>query len=64
MKFSVGIMLIAYGTFWGGESTGVAWPGGELAILGLLAFYVATAWALVLLVRRRHAAPLVTGAAT
>jgi uncharacterized membrane protein len=64
LKFSVGIMLIAYGTFWGGESTGVDWPGGELAILALLAFYVATAWLLAVLVRRRQAAPLATEVAT
>ncbi len=64
LKFSVGIMLIAYGTFWGGESTGVDWPGGELFILGLLAFYVTTSWVLVILVRRRHATSLVTEAAT
>jgi len=54
LKFGVGLMLIAYGTFWGGESAGVDWPGGDIAILGLLAFYGVVSWLLVVTVRRRH----------
>jgi uncharacterized membrane protein len=27
MKFAVGIMLTSFGTFWGAEGAGVAWPG-------------------------------------
>ena len=34
-------MLIAFGTFWAGEGLGLEWPGGDLAILGLLGFYCA-----------------------
>ena len=63
LKFGVGLMLIAYGTFWGGESAGVEWPGGDLAILGLVAFYGLVSWLLVVLVRRRQPAASVTGIA-
>ena len=54
LKFAVGLMLVAYGTFWGGESTGVDWPGGEVAILGLVACYAVASFVLVAVVRSRH----------
>ena len=55
LKFAVGLMLVAYGTFWGAESVGVEWPGGDMAILGLIGFYALTAACLVA-TRRRHPA--------
>jgi uncharacterized membrane protein len=61
LKFGVGLMLIAYGTFWGGESVGVDWPGGDAAILGLVGFYGLVSWLLVVLVRRREVSATVTG---
>ncbi|HXY91526.1 MAG TPA: hypothetical protein VEP49_03545 [Acidimicrobiia bacterium] len=60
LKFAVGLMLISYGTFWGGESVGVGWPGGDLAILVLVAWYAIVASVLVLLVRRRHGAAAIS----
>src|SRR5436190_1619160 len=62
LKFGVALMLIAYGTFWGGESVGVEWPGGDVAILGLIAFYGFVSWVLVVLVRRREPASSLTEA--
>ncbi len=62
LKFGVGLMLISYGTFWGGESAGVVWPGGDAAILGLLAFYGAISWLLVVAVRRHRTLLGATGA--
>ena len=62
LKFGVGLMLISYGTFWGGESAGVVWPGGDAAILGLLAFYGAISWLLVVAVRRHRTVLGATGA--
>jgi uncharacterized membrane protein len=47
MKFGVGIMLTSFGIFWGGEGAGVDWPGGDAALLGVLAFVALLAFALV-----------------
>jgi Ca2+/H+ antiporter, TMEM165/GDT1 family len=54
LKFCVGVMLSAFGTFWTGEGLGVAWPGGDLAIPGFIVLFLATA--LVLARRVRSAA--------
>jgi uncharacterized membrane protein len=49
IKTVVGVMLTSFGVFWIGEGAGVHWPGSDLAILGLVGFFVvvtlaATAW--------------------
>jgi len=54
MKMTVGLLLTSFGTFWGAEGAGIAWPGGDLAILALLAVYAATTFCLVTALRRRH----------
>jgi uncharacterized membrane protein len=41
LKFSVGVMLTSFGIFWSGEGAKVDWPGGEIALLGIIAFIVA-----------------------
>lgn len=53
LKFVVGLMLSSFGIFWTGEGLGVAWPGGDGAVLvfGLALFAVAAA--LVPMLRRR-----------
>ena len=33
MKFGVGVMLTAFGLFWGAEGAGAHWPGGDVALL-------------------------------
>ncbi len=43
LKFAVGVMLSSFGTFWIGEGYGVAWPGGDLSVLGLIAGFLAAA---------------------
>jgi uncharacterized membrane protein len=40
LKFAVGILLSAFGTFWFGEGLGMKWIGEDLAILGLVAGYL------------------------
>ena len=55
LKFAVGVMLCAFSTFWLGEGAGLAWPGGDLALLGVIGVYLAAALAGVALVRRRRA---------
>ena len=54
LKFTVGVMLSAFGVFWGGEGVGVSWPGEDLALLGLVAFFAALALLLVVELRRHR----------
>ena len=55
MKFAVGIMLTTFGIFWSAEGAGADWPGGDAAILGVLAFVILWSMTLVSLLRRRRA---------
>ena len=50
-KYLFGIMLVAFGTFWGGEGIGIHWPLGDLFLVVLAAFYLAVAGALILWLR-------------
>jgi uncharacterized membrane protein len=54
MKFAVGIMLTTFGIFWGAEGTGVRWPGGEIALIGVLGFVALSSLLLVQLLRRQR----------
>lgn len=47
LKYAVGLMLSAFGTFWAAEGAGASWPGSDAAILGLLVFYFLVSVALV-----------------
>jgi Ca2+/H+ antiporter, TMEM165/GDT1 family len=53
LKFIVGVLLSAFGTFWVGEGMGIAWPAADWSILALIAAYLAIALALVPICRRR-----------
>jgi uncharacterized membrane protein len=55
LKYAVGVMLTAFGTFWGAEGAGAHWPGGDAAIPALIAFTLATSTVLVWVMRRRYA---------
>jgi uncharacterized membrane protein len=52
LKFGVGVMLTAFGIFWSAEGAGVAWPGGDVALLALIAFVIAMSFAFVATLRR------------
>jgi uncharacterized membrane protein len=56
LKFGVGLMLAAFGTFWVGEGIGLHWPGEDLAIVGLMAVFLLLALVLVRVGRRLHRA--------
>jgi len=55
MKMGVGVMLTSFGVFWVGEGSGLHWPGGDLAILGLVAWF-GTVTAVTVVVLDRAAA--------
>jgi len=55
MKFAVGVMLTAFGIFWGAEGAGVHWPGGDAALLAVVGYVVVVALLAVALLRRVRA---------
>lgn len=52
LKTVVGIMLTSFGTFWIGEGAGVAWPGSDLSLPVLIAFFALSAAGLVAAFKR------------
>jgi uncharacterized membrane protein len=71
LQLFIGALLTTFGTFWAGEGLGAEWPGGDLALLWLGAFYIAAALVLVRVVsywrrgtprRLRAEQPLTKGA--
>jgi Ca2+/H+ antiporter, TMEM165/GDT1 family len=56
LKFVVGVMLSGFGLFWTGEILGVAWPGGDGAVLAFIALFLAVASSLVALLKPKTAA--------
>ena len=56
MKFAVGVMLTSFGTFWGAEGAGVAWPGNDAALLVLVPVVALVAAGYVFWLRSRKAA--------
>jgi uncharacterized membrane protein len=56
MKFAVGIMLTSFGTFWGAEGAGVAWPGNDAALLVLVPVVAIVSAASIFWVRSRNTA--------
>ena len=57
LKFGVGVMLAAFGTFWVGEGVGIAWPGGDAALPVLIGAFLLLGVLLVPLCRRLQARP-------
>jgi Ca2+/H+ antiporter, TMEM165/GDT1 family len=53
LKFLVGVLLSAFGAFWVGEGVGLAWPGADWSVLGLIAAFLALALLMVALCRGR-----------
>lgn len=62
LKYSVGIMLSAFGVFWTGESFGIEWPGADLSIVGFGLMFFAIGTTLVNLYRPRYAKSAPAGA--
>jgi uncharacterized membrane protein len=53
LQLLVGTLLSSFGSFWAVEGLGVAWPGGDAAILALVGWYVLAAAGYVGFTRRR-----------
>lgn len=53
LKFVVGVLLSAFGTFWVGEGIGLDWPGADGSVLGLIACFLVVAWFAVPFCRTR-----------
>ena len=66
IKMVVGLLLSTFGTFWTAEGLGVfakdrqplAWPGGDLALLAVLAAWALFTYVSITLLRRAAAVPL------
>lgn len=58
MKFAVGVMLTAFGTFWGAEGAGASWPGNDAALLVLIPATLLVALTMVAALRRTHSREL------
>ncbi len=54
LKFGVGILLTAFGTFWVGEGIGVRWPASDWALPILVLIYLLVAQALVVVGRSKY----------
>jgi uncharacterized membrane protein len=59
LKFTVGLLLTTFGTFWAAEGAGASWPGDDLALVALLAFYALVSLGAVRALRRRRYTPRV-----
>jgi uncharacterized membrane protein len=54
IKFAVGLLLTSFGCFWAAEGAGVDWPGDELSLLGVIAFFGVVSFVLVRSLRRQR----------
>lgn len=64
IKTAVGIMLTSFGIFWVGEGAGVNWPGSDLAIPVLVAFFIVVTLAYTAFMKTKLPVPLPESAAT
>jgi uncharacterized membrane protein len=62
IKFVVGLLLTSFGSFWSAEGAGVDWPGDELSLLGVIAFFALVSLVLVRTLRRKSVPPGTAGA--
>jgi len=54
IKFAVGILLAAFGTFWGAEGAGATWPGADASLLVLIPTIAAISFAMVTAMRKKR----------
>jgi uncharacterized membrane protein len=54
IKYAVGLLLTSFGCFWAAEGIGVDWPGDEASLLGVIAFFALSSFALTRALRRQR----------
>jgi len=54
IKFVVGILLAAFGTFWAAEGAGADWPGSDASLLAIIPAIAAISFAMVAAMRRKR----------
>jgi uncharacterized membrane protein len=64
IKHVVGLMLMAFGTFWGAEGVGIVWHLDAAAIIVITAFYWLASLAMIALLKRRGPVQLTAAAET
>jgi uncharacterized membrane protein len=52
LKFSVGVLLSAFGVFWIGEGLKFPWPDADVSLIALVLGFLAISWLAVVLARR------------
>ena len=57
LKFTVGLLLTTFGTFWAAEGAGASWPGDDAALPAILSFLGLASFLAVRALRDRHGAP-------
>jgi uncharacterized membrane protein len=62
IKFAVGLLLTSFGCFWAAEGAGIDWPGDELSLLAVIAFFGVVSFLLVRVLRRQRLATVPAGA--
>ena len=56
LKFTVGLLLTTFGTFWSAEGAGASWPGDDAALPAILAYVTLASFFAVRALRDRHGA--------
>ena len=54
LKFTVGLLLTAFGIFWVGEGIGAPWPGEDFSLIGIFALLAAFSFIAVQRLRQYH----------
>ena len=57
LKFTVGLLLTTFGTFWSAEGAGASWPGDDAALPAILAVLALASLLAVRALRDRQGAP-------
>jgi Ca2+/H+ antiporter, TMEM165/GDT1 family len=63
LKFTVGVIITAFGLYWFGEGIGITWPYHDAAILGLAALLLVVSRAAIIYLRGASPVPQINSLA-